>query len=283
MTRCVIMVDAGYLYAAGGQLRCGTRSRAEIILDPEPVLQAIRSLARSTLDAPVLRTYWYDAARDGIRTAEQRAIAALNDVKLRLGRLNGQNQQKGVDALIYRDMITLAQHGAVSDVVLLSGDEDLHEGVRTVQDYGVRVTLVGIKAVNGHNQSEELVYEADRLWMLDEQVLATAFTRRAPQAGPRLGVDEAKALASEAKQAAVEFAAQWRDHTGDVELLELLAERPRIPRPLDIELITAVERAIGRTLQDQKDLKKDIRATWWGVIGGGKPHPIPPAKSASAT
>ncbi|MEO6089354.1 MAG: hypothetical protein ABIQ18_40205 [Umezawaea sp.] len=140
---------------------------------------------------------------------------------------------------------------------------------------------MGIKAVSGHDQSEELVCEADRLWMVEEQVLASAFTRRAPRTAPQLSADEAAALASKAKQAAVEFATHWRDDTGDAELLDLLADRPRIPRPLDIELITAVERAIGQTLQDQKELKKDIRSTWWGVIGGGKPHPIPPAKSAS--
>ncbi|MGH3773836.1 MAG: hypothetical protein ACRDRW_21010 [Pseudonocardiaceae bacterium] len=36
----------------------------------------------------------------------------------------------------YRDLITLAQHRAISDAVLLSGDEDLREGVRAAQDYG---------------------------------------------------------------------------------------------------------------------------------------------------
>jgi uncharacterized LabA/DUF88 family protein len=273
------MIDAGYVYAAGGQLCCGTRSRAELVLNPAFVVGAIQDRVHGSLEAPVLRTYWYDAARDGIRTAEQRAIAALDDVKLRLGRLNGQNQQKGVDALIYRDMITLAQHGAVSDVVLLSGDEDLHEGVRTVQDYGVRVTLIGIKAVSGHNQSEELVYEADRLWTFDRDVLDRAFKKRAPDSATQLSLDEVQALATKAKRAAVDFATQWRDQAGEAELLELLADRPRIPRPLDIELITAVERAVGTSLLDRKDLKKDLRATWWGVIGGGKPHPIPPVDS----
>ncbi len=217
---------------------------------------------------PVLRAYWYDAARDGIRTAEQRTIAAMDDVKLRLGRLNGQNQQKGVDALIYRDMITLAQHGAVSDVVLISGDEDLHEGVRSVQDYGVRVTLVGIEAVSGHNQSEELVYEADRLWTFGKAELAAAFTRRTPNT-PELSPEEVAVIAHAARAAAVAFATSWKAEAGETELQELMADRPRIPRPIDVELITAVEQDIGRTLHDQKDLKKELRAAWWGVMGGG--------------
>jgi uncharacterized LabA/DUF88 family protein len=262
------MVDAGYLYAAGGQLCCGTRSRADIELDPLQALMRLHARVRIELDVPVLRTYWYDAARDGIRTAEQRTVAAMDDVKLRLGRLNGQNQQKGVDALIYRDMITLAQHGAVSDVVLVSGDEDLHEGVRSVQDYGVRVTLVGIEAVSGHNQSEELVYEADRLWTFGKAELAAAFTRRTPNA-PELSTEDVAAIAHSARAAAVAFATSWRSAAGETELHELMADRPRIPRPIDVELITAVEQVIGRTLHDHKNLKKELRAAWWGVMGGG--------------
>jgi len=270
MTRCVVMVDAGYVYAEGGRICCGTRSRAEIRLDPGLLLGSIAQRAAFTLGVPVLRTYWYDAARDGIRTAEQREIAALHDVKLRLGRLNGQNQQKGVDALVYRDMITLAQHNAVSDVVLVSGDEDLREGVRTVQDYGVRVTLVGIETVSGHNQSEELVYEADRLWILTKQELSDAFTRRVVERS-QVVTDEVEEAAA-ARAAAVAFATRWRDRATDAELTELLADRPRIPRPLDIELITTVEQVIGTSLVQRQAVKNDLRAAWWGVIGGDRSH-----------
>ncbi|WP_185845908.1 NYN domain-containing protein [Kibdelosporangium aridum] len=272
MDRSVIMVDAGYLYAAGGQLCCGTRSRAEIVLDARSFIGTLASRARHGLALQVLRTYWYDAARDGIRTEEQQTIAELSDVKLRLGRLNGQNQQKGVDALIYRDMITLAQHRAVTDIVLVSGDEDLHEGVRTVQDYGVRVVLVGIESVSGFNQSRELVYEADRLWTLSANDLSRVFHRR----GVCESVDRAAeggvsagSVSHRATQAAVAFATQWRDHADDNELTELLSDRPRIPRPLDIELLTAVESAIGQRLRNNEQLKRNVRAAWWGVIGGG--------------
>ena len=87
-------------------------------------------LAAGCCAAPVLRTYWYDGAKDGIPTTEQQRIAALANVKLRLGRLNTNNQQKGVDALIYRDLMTLASERAVTDAFLVSGDEDLREGVK---------------------------------------------------------------------------------------------------------------------------------------------------------
>ncbi len=159
MDRCAVLVDAGYLHAEGGKLCCGTASRSHSALQPSLAVKLLQAVALETTRLPVLRTYWYDAARDGIRTQAQREVAGLANVKLRLGRLNGSNQQKGVDALIYRDLITLAQHRAISDAVLVSGDEDLREGVRAAQDYGVRVVLVGIACADDkrYNQSEELV------------------------------------------------------------------------------------------------------------------------------
>ena len=94
MDRCVVLVDAGYLYAEGGRLCCGTRARAHIELDAAVATAVLTGLARSITGLPVLRTYWYDGAKDGIRTHEQTAIAALDDVKVRLGRLNGRGQRK---------------------------------------------------------------------------------------------------------------------------------------------------------------------------------------------
>jgi len=130
MDRCAVLVDAGYLYAEGGKLCCGTRGRGRSALQPSLAVKLLEKVALETTQLPVLRTYWYDGARHGIRTQEQREVAGLPNVKLRLGRLNANNEQKGVDALIYHDLMTLAQHRAVSDAVLLSGDGDLCEGVR---------------------------------------------------------------------------------------------------------------------------------------------------------
>jgi uncharacterized LabA/DUF88 family protein len=218
LDRCAVFVDAGYVYAAGGQLCCGTRSRQQIQLSPQPLIGLLQHWAEQTTNVQVLRTYWYDAAKDGIRTQEQRAIAALPDVKVRLGRLNGQNQQKGVDALIYRDMITLAQQRAVTDIVLVSGDEDLREGVRTAQDYGVRVVLVGIEAERGYNQSEELTYEADRLLTLDRAALVGAFSTRLPLTTATAVCADATIESGSHTAHAVEFAKQWFAGATDPEI-----------------------------------------------------------------
>ena len=50
-------------------------------------------------------------------------------------------QQKGVDTLIALDMVRLASRSAFGTAIVIAGDRDLAEVVRTVQDYGVRVLI----------------------------------------------------------------------------------------------------------------------------------------------
>lgn len=263
------------LYAEGGKLCCGTPSRTHSVLQPALAVDLLQNLAWATTRVPVLRTYWYDGARDGIRTQEQRKVAELPNVKLRLGRLNVNNQQKGVDALIYRDLITLAQHRAVSDAVLLSGDEDLREGVRAAQDFGVRVVLVGIACADGkgNNQSEELVLDADHLVILNKSQLEPMFARRSPvateSAPPHPGMtrDKSKVEISPAGAAAA-FARAWLSAATAAEIADLLVKRPAIPRLVDIELLTSVEQALKRPLKDDAQSRRAARSAFWGVIGG---------------
>ena len=167
MDRCAVFVDAGYLYAEGGKLVGIGPSRRKVRLNALRASEFLAGLATEACHLPALRTYWYDGARERIPTAEHHAIADLPNVKLRLGRLNHRNQQKGVDALIYHDLMTLALERAISDAFLLSGDEDLREGVRAAQEIGIRVTLMGIPTPSGtRNQSRDLAREADEVIML---------------------------------------------------------------------------------------------------------------------
>ena len=50
-------------------------------------------------------------------------------------------QQKGVDTLITLDMVRLASRSVLGTAIMIAGDRDLAEVVRTVQDYGVRVVI----------------------------------------------------------------------------------------------------------------------------------------------
>lgn len=72
----------------------------------------------------------------------------------------GQGQQKGVDSLIATDPIELARQRAISEAVLLSGDEDVRVGVQIAQNYGVLVHLLGIHPARGP-QSPTFRQEAD--------------------------------------------------------------------------------------------------------------------------
>ncbi|MCX5479705.1 NYN domain-containing protein [Kaistia geumhonensis] len=171
MDRVAIFVDAGYLFAQGSVALSGSRVRRErLALEPVAAVHALKSIAaEQASDCRILRIYWYDGALGGPRaTAEQSHIANLDDVKLRLGMVNGVGEQKGVDSLIVTDLIELARLKSISDAVLLSGDEDVRVGVQIAQNYGVRLHLLGIEPARG-SQSANLLQEADttREWSRD--------------------------------------------------------------------------------------------------------------------
>ena len=165
--RHAVLVDAGYLYASVGQLVLGTTSRRDFRLAAEPLITALIARAATVVPGELLRMYWYDAARDRVPTVEQRQIAALPHVKVRLGNLNSAGQQKGVDAQVRQDLEVLARHRAVSDVVLLAGDEDMVPAVEAAQAYGVRVHVWGVEPPYGVNQAERLMWEADTVEQLE--------------------------------------------------------------------------------------------------------------------
>lgn len=147
MDRTAIFVDAGYLFAQGSVVLTGSKkTRPSLSMDNAAVLEELITVAAAkTRNIPLLRIYWYDGAI-GYKgpTIEQATLAQLDNVKVRLGFVNSSGQQKGVDSLIVTDMIELARLGAITDAVLMSGDEDVRIGVQIAQTFGVRVHLLGI-------------------------------------------------------------------------------------------------------------------------------------------
>lgn len=91
---------------------------------------------------------------------DQETIAKTEGVKCRFGTINSHGQQKGVDSLIVTDMIELARIQAISDALVLSGDEDVRVGVQVAQTFGIRVHVLGIHPAKG-SQSPSLIAEAD--------------------------------------------------------------------------------------------------------------------------
>src|SRR6185295_8428225 len=179
LARYAIMVDVGYIYAAAGELLFSSSSRREYRVDTDKLIQALTRQADSQVRGELLRVYWYDAARDRVPTIDQRVIAQMAWVKLRLGNLNARGQQKGVDAQIRADMEALARHRAITDAVLVAGDEDMVPAVEAAQAYGVRVHLWGVEPPFGTNQAERLVWESDTVEVLDRPFLEPYFSRQA--------------------------------------------------------------------------------------------------------
>src|ERR1700728_3137554 len=152
LSRYAIMVDVGYIYASAGELLFGAASRREYRVDADKMIQALTRHAEDQVRGELLRVYWYDAARDRVPTIDQRVIAQMPWVKLRLGNLNARGQQKGVDAQIRADMEALARHRAITDAILVAGDEDMVPAVEAAQAYGVRVHLWGVEPPYGRRQ-----------------------------------------------------------------------------------------------------------------------------------
>ena len=171
MARVAVFVDAGYFFAGGATAISGAaRPRTSLKLNETAAISELRDIAVAKSDGgDFLRIYWYDAPPPGGRPGVQHTALAFSDyLKLRLGVLNSAGQQKGVDSLIVTDLIELARHRAITDAVLLSGDEDVRIGVQIAQSFGVRVHLLGMAPMR-RSQSDLLMQEADTTteWQAD--------------------------------------------------------------------------------------------------------------------
>jgi uncharacterized LabA/DUF88 family protein len=208
LSRYAIMVDVGYIYASAGELLFSAASRREYRVDADKLIQALSRLADDKVRGELLRVYWYDAARDRVPTIDQRVIAQMPWVKLRLGNLNARGQQKGVDAQIRADMEALARHRAITDAILVAGDEDMVPAVEAAQAYGVRVHLWGVEPPYGTNQAERLVWESDTVDVLERSFIEPYFTRQlTPEPAPAAAAAAAAAAGETALVRAGQVAA----------------------------------------------------------------------------
>ena len=80
-------------------------------------------------------------------------------------------------------MEALARHRAITDAVLVAGDEDMVPAVEAAQAYGVRVHLWGIEPPYGTNQAERLVWESDTVEVLDAAFVKPYFTSQLDHRG----------------------------------------------------------------------------------------------------
>ena len=270
--RAAVFVDAGYLYTTGGIILTGKKLNRDIITLslPETVAQLKEFVREHTSSIPLLRIYWYDGLLGGRRSSEQDRLAIEDDVKLRLGTVTG-GRQKGVDSLIVTDLIELARNQAISDAVLLSGDEDLRIGVQIAQSFGVRVHLIGIRPMaNSGNQSNLLREEADtvREWSKGEveKILSVNTERTVVTSGGRVQ-DQHGAIASSTIEILQQVSKEIADSISVNELANFDVEQPSspIPREYDARLLRESGTRLDRDLEPSERhhlrelCKEDIR------------------------
>jgi uncharacterized LabA/DUF88 family protein len=310
LARYAIMVDVGYIYAAAGELLFSSASRREYRVDADKLIQALTRQADSQVRGELLRVYWYDAARDRVPTIDQRVIAQMAWVKLRLGNLNARGQQKGVDAQIRADMEALARHRAITDAVLVAGDEDMVPAVEAAQAFGVRVHLWGVEPPFGTNQAERLVWESDTVEVLDRVFVEPYFTRQAVAAPDHVppatlagsGVPSPAQLFGErapmrtvqraahgmttvarlgpdrdrVEEAGEHVAQRWILTRGEDNIRDLLPG-PILPPVIDKELLVDAEKELGLSLRPFQEAREWLRDAFWARIrrqfgiGTGRP------------
>ncbi len=298
LARYAVMVDVGYIYAAAGELLFGTSSRRDYRVDAVGLIQAVTKHADELFRGELLRVYWYDAARDRVPTIDQRVVAQMAWVKLRLGNLNARGQQKGVDANIRADMEALARHRAITDAVLIAGDEDMVPAVEAAQAFGVRVHLWGIEPPYGTNQAERLVWESDTVDVLDAGFLRPYFTRNPVVEQPRPDIQTVPSPAQlfgerhvrppaplgrnshmsstgpmprlgpdrrHVEEAGEHVAHKWILTRGADNIRDLLPG-PILPPVIDKELLVEAEKELGQSLRPYQEAREWLRDAFWARV-----------------
>jgi hypothetical protein len=147
---CSLYVDAGYLMAAASTRVTGTSLRSATEMDVAGLLSGLTAQVESDSGLPLLRIHWYDAGtRGGAPSGNQKDIATLPKVKLRLGRVGFNGEQKGVDLKLALDLITQSRNKAAEVVYVVSGDDDLSEAVEEAQHQGVQVISLVVPDEDG--------------------------------------------------------------------------------------------------------------------------------------
>lgn len=259
MRRAAIFVDAGYFYSQASYSAFGSnKPRSEIVGCEFQLVESANAFAREVLppDSEILRTYWYDAAADGLPTSSQASIGDLPAVKLRLGRLVN-SRQKGVDALIVKDLMVLAQERTITHAFLLSGDEDLRDGVLYAQDRGVVVWLLGIQGNKGSALSSALAREAD--------YVSTALTPSAIEAVRRPSTSRSS-IDDRTRTGVEGFLNQLPGEILD-ELFTLPSTpTPRIPNQIDAALMSFFETQVLPEAVVDVAARTLVRRAFWDAV-----------------
>lgn len=180
-SQTAIFIDAGFLLSLGGHRAAGTTLRSAFTTHYESLVRGIVQTVKKNTGLSNLRVYWYDASKDGLFTEQHKRIGLISGVKVRLGRISYNGEQKGVDLRLALDLVGVARTRAASIAYLVSGDDDLAEAVEEAQDLGMKVVLLGVNKPESRlgvaSVAEHLALTADAIETIPDQLLDSAFTR----------------------------------------------------------------------------------------------------------
>jgi hypothetical protein len=203
-------------------------------------------------------------------------------------------------------MEALARHRAITDAVLVAGDEDMVPAVEAAQAFGVRVHLWGIEPPYGTNQAERLVWESDTVEVLDAAFVKPYFSgqpvpeaepapldiqaetaatvvpspaqlfgvRQAPRPAIRTGSYSLAGTGSASKlgpdrervEEAGEHVAQKWILTRGEDNIKDLLPGPILPPVIDKELLVEAEKELGQSLRPYQEAREWLRDAFWARV-----------------
>lgn len=302
----VVFIDAGFLLSAGSSTVTGTSLRSAVRVDAEPLIRGIVRVTRQNCGLEPLRIYWYDAARDGVMSEWHKKISLLDDVKVRLGRIGVNGQQKGVDLRLGLDLVEVARNRSAKVAYLLSGDDDLAEAVEAAQDLGMKVVLLALEDKNRYlgikSVAEHLTYKVDRIVILPPELIRETFTpatrpehspdaqlppqtrpvpvvdtpvhvtpadlaaRNNPQPHVREPEPDPSRLFTAAEDVAESLARNWYETTSLTEVHAVLEERPVLPAEIDATLLRDCAARVGDADTERQSVRRHLRKAFWDTI-----------------
>ncbi len=174
----MIFIDGGYLR---NEIREKSGSDNKINFSILPWVLAGK-VNRGTINMELIRVYYYDAIVDYREDQEKHKtqdsyfenIRNINNYEVKLGRLirtgkeNEKYRQKGVDVLLAIDMISKAHLNHYDITLLLAGDDDYLDMVKSIKDFtGKRV----YGAYFERNASQRLVESFDMRIPITEEII----------------------------------------------------------------------------------------------------------------
>lgn len=274
---CSLYVDAGYLMSATSTRVTGTSLRSATEMDVPALLADLTKQVEAHSGLPLLRIHWYDAGtRAGAPGGNQKDIATIPKVKLRLGRIGFNGEQKGVDLKLALDLITQSRNRVSEIVYLVSGDDDLSEAVEEAQHLGVQV--IGLVVPNQQGEaiaaSKHLQMTVDQMLLIDDAVIDSNVKKSAAAAMQEVAAAAAAPDAEATIEPEVREPASVQSPSP-----ALLAQRPmprpappaspQVPAPAPLYSTTTGVGSTGRApeslapLEEIGDVVDKVVVNWW--------------------